>query len=397
MAKSPYKKYKYMMMLGHFCTDINQGALPAILPFLIIHNNISYTQAAGLVFAANFISSIIQPLFGYFGDKHSRPQLMALGIFLAGFGLGIIGFLENYHMIFLCVTISGIGIALFHPEGSRVANIVSGKKKGSGMSFFSFGGSLGFAVGPIIVSFAIAAWGLKGTLMLIVPSLAMSLIVLLSCKTIMRFKSEVSIKKNSNKARHPQDDWGAFCKLSLAVFCRSIVSYGLITFIPIYFVKVLNQTETFANLNLTLFAAIGAIATLYGGRFADKYGFGRIIKICFLTLLPMMLLFLQTDNALLAALFIIPMAIALNGTGSVMIVMGQSFLPNRIGFAAGIIMGVGVSIGGVAMPFIGFIGDIFGLSQAMYMLAFFAFLTLIFAFIIPKFGSKKSTNTERLN
>ncbi|MDR1285624.1 MAG: MFS transporter [Campylobacteraceae bacterium] len=389
MAKSPYKKYRYMMMLGHFCTDINQGALPAILTFLVIHNNINYTAATGLVFAANFVSSIIQPLFGYLGDKRSLPQFISLGIFLAGFGLGIVGFLENYWIIFLCVAISGIGIALFHPEGSRVANIVSGKKKGSGMGFFSFGGSLGFAVGPILISFFMSMWGSKGTIVLIVPSLVMSLIVLLSGKTIMRFKSEVSIKKVSKKAKQFRDDWGAFYKLSLAVFCRSIVSYGLITFIPIYFVKVLSQSETFANLNLTLFAAIGATATFFGGRFADKYGFNRVIKICFLALLPAVLLFLQTDNAFLAVLFIIPMAIALNGAGSVMIVMGQSFLPNRIGFAAGITMGLGVSIGGAAMPFIGFIGDKFELPSAMYTLAFFAFLTLVFAFIIPKQGSNK--------
>ena len=95
-------------------------------------------------------------------------------------------------------------------------------------------------------------------------------------------------------------------------------------------------------------------------------------------------------------LFIIPMAIALNGTGSVMVVMGQSFLPNRIGFAAGIVMGLGVSIGGVAMPFIGFIGDKFGLYSAMYMLVFFAFLTLVFSFIIPKYNSNKKDSFENL-
>lgn len=385
-----------MMMLGHFCTDINQGALPAILPFLIVHNNVSYAAAAGLIFAANFVSSVIQPLFGYLGDKRSYPQLMALGIFLAGFGLGVIGFLEDYRLIFLCAAISGVGIALFHPEGSRVANIVSGKKKGSGMSFFSFGGSLGFAAGPILVSFFISVWGLKGTLALIVPSLAMSLVVLLSCKTIKRFKSEIGIQKVSKKPKRLQDDWGAFCKLSLAVFCRSIVSYGLITFIPIYFVKVLRQTETFVDLNLTLFAAFGAAATLFGGRFADRYGFNRIVKICFLTLLPFILLFLQADNVLLAVLLIVPMAIALNGTGSAMIVMGQSFLPSKIGFAAGIIIGLGVSVGGVAMPFIGFIGDRFGLHLAMYILAFFAFLALVFAFIIPKYGSNKIAQAEKM-
>jgi FSR family fosmidomycin resistance protein-like MFS transporter len=61
MKLSPYS---YLLMLSHTCSDLNQGALPALLPFLILHNNLSYTSAAGLMFAANFVSSIVQPFFG---------------------------------------------------------------------------------------------------------------------------------------------------------------------------------------------------------------------------------------------------------------------------------------------------------------------------------------------
>ncbi|MDR1460837.1 MAG: MFS transporter [Campylobacteraceae bacterium] len=384
MKNSPYRLYKYMMMVGHICTDINQGALPAILPFLIAYNNISYTSAAGLVFAANFVSSIIQPLFGYLGDRHQRPWLIALGIFLAGAGLSVVGFLENYWEIFLCVVISGIGIAIFHPEGSRIANIVSGKKKGAGMSFFSFGGSLGFAIGPMLVSSSILIWGLKGTIILIIPAIIMSLVILSSQKTIKRFKGTQSSHKITARTKRGNDDWNAFCKLSVIVFCRSIVSYGLITFMPIYFVKILLQTEVAANLNLSIFLAMGALATLFGGRIADSYGFNRLIKICFVMLSIMIFIFLQINSPFLAALFVIPIAIALNGAGSVMIVLGQSFLPNRIGLAAGVTMGLAVSIGGVATPIIGFIGDKFGLHTAMYALLFFAVLAMIFSFVVPK-------------
>ena len=44
---------------GHLATDLAQGALPALLPFLVVKFDLSYTMAAGLVLAATVSSSVI--------------------------------------------------------------------------------------------------------------------------------------------------------------------------------------------------------------------------------------------------------------------------------------------------------------------------------------------------
>ncbi len=67
------KKFIRLFAAGHLVTDIYQGALPAMLPFLISEKNLSYAAAAFLIFAANASSSIIQPLFGIYADKISLP------------------------------------------------------------------------------------------------------------------------------------------------------------------------------------------------------------------------------------------------------------------------------------------------------------------------------------
>ena len=75
------KLANYLTMLGHLCADINQGALSAILPFLVVGAGYSYLEATMLLFASNIASGIIQPLFGWLGDRHPCPWFMALGVF----------------------------------------------------------------------------------------------------------------------------------------------------------------------------------------------------------------------------------------------------------------------------------------------------------------------------
>jgi MFS transporter, FSR family, fosmidomycin resistance protein len=149
---------------GHVWTDINQGAVPALLPFLITELHLSYVAAAGLVLAATASSSIVQPFFGQYSDRHPLPWLVPTGVALAGTGIGIAGIAGNYILLFISFVLSGIGVAAFHPESSRFANYISGNKRASGMSFFALGGNIGFALGPLLVSFLIVTFGLKGTL-----------------------------------------------------------------------------------------------------------------------------------------------------------------------------------------------------------------------------------------
>jgi FSR family fosmidomycin resistance protein-like MFS transporter len=127
------------------------------------------------VFAANMASSIVQPLFGHAADRFSKPWLLSAGLLAAGMGLALTGIVKNYHWILLLAVISGIGIAAYHPEAARRVNFAAGTKKGTAMSFFGVGGTLGFAIGPLVVTGALIQWGLKGTLVLIVPVSIMAL------------------------------------------------------------------------------------------------------------------------------------------------------------------------------------------------------------------------------
>ena len=175
---------------GHLFTDLNQGAVAALLPFLIAERGISLAAAGALVFAATVSSSIVQPLFGIFSDRRPVPALMPLGVLLAGCGMALVGVAPSYPLILLCVVLSGIGVAAFHPEAARFANYVSGSGRARGMSFFSVGGNAGFALGPALTTPLVILFGLPGTLFLALPAAVMAAVLFHELPRMLGFKPE---------------------------------------------------------------------------------------------------------------------------------------------------------------------------------------------------------------
>jgi len=122
MKNNRNERYTYLMALGHLFSDLNQGAVAALLPFLIEKNHFDYAIAAGLVFAMNLVSSIIQPFFGYVSDKYNSTWVLPAAILLAGSGFSFLGIADSYAYLIVGVVICGIGIAAYHPGGAKLTN-----------------------------------------------------------------------------------------------------------------------------------------------------------------------------------------------------------------------------------------------------------------------------------
>ena len=139
----------YLFTIGHFSIDWAQGAIPALLPYFIDTCHLSYQDAGTLVFANILLSSIIQPIFGYYADRVSRPWFAPLGTIISGVSIAAIPFVTSYWVLFFLSMISGLGSAIYHPEAARMVNGLAGEHKGKALGTFSVGGNAGFAVGPM--------------------------------------------------------------------------------------------------------------------------------------------------------------------------------------------------------------------------------------------------------
>lgn len=357
------KSYRhYVITFGHLCADISQGALSAILPFLIAAYHYDYTTAAMLVMASNLVGSIIQPLFGHIADKKDNPLMMIGGVLLSGGGMALTGVISQFWGLCIAVIISGIGASMFHPQAAQLINRYSDEDNlGSHMGIFSFGGSLAFTLGPILATGSIALFGLKGTLVFFIPALIFGA---MSSFMFPRHRTAASDAENTSAEEISpyRDRWGAFAKLGALVGCRSIVYSGINTFLVLYFVDVLDQTEYIGNMFLSFYYAVSAIAVLAGGRLADSFGHRKTVWLSFTILLPAMILFTVSQNLWLCVLMLVPMSAGLNMGYSPLVLMAQRYLPNHVGFASGITLGLIVSVGGITAPVFGKIGDLYGLT-----------------------------------
>ncbi len=70
------------------------------------------------------------------------------------------------------VLLSGVGVAGYHPEGSKLAHFVSeDDKAGTAMAIFSVWGNLGHGLGPILAVAVLSFSGLGSVHYIMIPGL----------------------------------------------------------------------------------------------------------------------------------------------------------------------------------------------------------------------------------
>ena len=373
------KVANYLTMVGHACSDINQGALSAVLPFLVATGSYSYFDVTMLILAANIASAVIQPLFGWMGDKHPRPWFMALGVFLAGVGMCGIGFFTEFWMIVCSAMVCGVGVAMFHPEGGRLANLAAGVRKAGGMSIFAVGGNIGFFVGPILCAAFLTAFGMHGTLVFLFPATACA-IVLLSFNG--RFKALGTSRKATGDAAEKPEQWGKFCLMMGVLSVRSVLSYGLMSFIPLFVMSVIGQPEAISSLTLSIFSVAGAAATILSGRASEKFGPHKLMVVCFALTAVFTVFFALNRSFAAAIVFAMLLAVVSDLCYPSSVALGMSYVPRHLGMASGFSYGIAVCVGGVAEPFLGMAGDSIGLPAVMLIIAALAAVATVLSLVV---------------
>jgi MFS transporter, FSR family, fosmidomycin resistance protein len=351
-----------LLSIAHVFNDTNQSALPAVIPWLVGHHGLTLASAATLVLAMNLSSSVVQPLFGHLSDRRSLAWVIPIALLLAASGTAIIGFSPSMPYMLLGALISGIGVAAFHPEGSRFANYFSGANRASGMSFFTTGGYLGFALGPILVTPLLVAFGLHGIAWLLLPAAVMAILV---WRDLPRFAEARARVHRARHQRPGQDDWRGFLILAGVVAVRSVTFFAAVTFLPFFAIAVTHVGKVFGSYALAIMLVAGAAGTLWGGRLADRFDRRHVISISLVGTTIFAIAIVAIGMYAPSFALLVPAAallgLSLGSSAGVLVVIGQEYLPHRIGIASGVTLGLAVTIGGLAAPAFGYIGDHYGL------------------------------------
>jgi len=370
-----------LLALGHLVTDVNQGSLPALLPFLKHAHGLSYAAVGSIVLAANLMSSLIQPVFGYLSDRTTRRWLLPLSVATSGTGLALTGVAPNYLSLFVLIFVMGLGVAAYHPEGYKTATGVAGDRKATALSWFSLGGNIGVAIGPPLITALVTGFGLVGSLGMLVPSLMMAALLV----AVLPWIAAASGPRPTGAAvtRAGVNRPGAMAILVTVVAIRSMASTGFTTFIPFYYVDYLHSDPRVVGPLLFVFLGAGAVATVVAGPLADRWGARSITRWAFATAVPAGVLFMLTGGITAVVMLGIVGGILIS-VFSVSVVLGQAYLPRNTGMASGLIVGFAIGAGGLGVTGLGWIADHHGVPAVLWISALLPALGFVAARFLPR-------------
>ena len=371
-----------LLIAGHFVTDINTGALPAFLPFIKESLSLSYTMTASIILVFNVTSSVIQPVFGYYSDRWSAKWLIPAGPFIASLGLALLGFGPSYTWILFFASLSGIGQASFHPEGFKTVNLLSADRKATVISLFHFGGNLGFAIGPIMATLFFIHFGLKGSLWFCLPGIIMTAVFLVIPHWKVKESSSVTELGDAKKSVSPPKRALPMTLLLLTVVLRAATRLGLLTFIPFYFINILHRDPLTAGKYLSTFLLAGTVGVIAGGPLADRYGYKRTVLFSLGSTSLFLYLFFFTSGTLSLIFFSIA-GLLIISSNAVTMAMGQSFMPQNLGMASGLVLGLAMGIGGITTTALGWVADQWGVPFTLQIIFIFPIFAFTAFFLLP--------------
>jgi MFS transporter, FSR family, fosmidomycin resistance protein len=387
-VRPPDRRRLGLLAAGHGAVDFGQGAVPALLPFLIDAHGLSLASATALLSAATIGSSIVQPLFGLWADRLSSPLLLPAGLAGSALGLGAVGLCDSYILLALALVLSGLGVAAFHPEGARLAGAASGDQRGKGMSYFSVGGNAGFALGPVLTAPICAVLGLGFTPLLALPGLVMA-VVTARRLPVLTVDARAAVAARTVTGDPERAAWWPFARLVAAAVSRTSAFFALQAFIPVWVVGHLGGSAAGGDAVLAVMLVAGAAGTLIGGRCADRFG-RRAVLVTAMAPLAVVLLALPHVGLVPFVALAALTGLAIDGPFSTTVVLGQEYLPGRHGLASGITLGLAIGLGGLLAAALGALADATSLATTMDVLPVFALLALAAAVSLPEPGAARA-------
>jgi FSR family fosmidomycin resistance protein-like MFS transporter len=362
---------------GHLAVDFASGSVPALIPFMTDRFHLGYALAAMLLLTATASSSLVQPLFGLWSDRRGALWLIPGGTLLAAVGVGGAAIAPAYPLVLLLVLAGGLGIAAFHPEGSKFAAYASGRKRASGMSYFNSGGNAGYALGAFATGQLVVWLGLVGGLVAMVPVLLASLVLVRVAPHLSALKPE----RGSSAYQRGDDRRHAMALLGVVIALRSVAWFTLLAFVPLWAVSQ-GQSKGDGNRLLFLMLLAGAVGTLLLGPVADRIGLRLTLVITQALITPLILVFVYVGG-IPGALALMLVGVCVVGTFGVTMVLSQLYLPRHVGMASGLSVGLAMGIGGVASVVFGAVADAVDLKTALTISAVAPALGVVFCLRLP--------------
>lgn len=380
--------YKILFIIGlvHLLNDSIQSVIPAMFPILEKSMGLSFTQLGMIAFSLNIVSSILQPLIGMATDKKPMPFALPLGLTSTMFGVLGLAFASSFELVILSVLFIGLGSAVFHPEGSRVAYMAAGPRRGLAQSIYQVGGNSGQALAPLITALILVPLGQFGAVWFtLVAAIAVGLLIYIATWYNRKLNFEKIAAKTRQATTKINKGISKNIKMALVlilflIFARSWYISGMTNFYAFYAIDKYGLSIKEAQLFLFAFLVAGAFGTFFGGPLADRFGKKKIIFLSMIATAPMSAIIPYMPLSVAVILLTIS-GFILMSSFSVTVVYAQELVPGKIGTMAGLTVGLAFGMGAIGSVGLGYLADMIGLPMMIICVGFLPLLGILTMFL----------------
>ena len=362
-----------LLTFGHLTIDSYSSFFSPLLPLLVEKLDLNLTLVGTLVALSSVTSSFSQPLFGFISDRLRRPWFVALGPLASAVFMSSLGLAPSYAALVTLLMLAGLGVASFHPQAAVFASEAS-PRHNLAMGFFISGGTLGFALGPLFAVGVVSIFGLERTYLAAIPGVVASMLLL---AWLARSTPRPAHHAKGVPLRELRPVLRPLSLLYMTTVSRSAVSYGFMTFLPLYLHE-RGYDLSRSGAILSLYLLLGAVGGFFGGILSDRIGGARVMALSFVGAIPLYAAFLLLPDTpglamLMIGVFVLQTSLPVN------VVLGQALSPRHSSTISSLLMGAAWGVGALLIGPIGVLADRSGLRVALAALSCLLLLGLVCA------------------
>ncbi|MFC1798874.1 MFS transporter [Thermodesulfobacteriota bacterium] len=374
------KKFIFALFLVHFSGDFFQSFVKPLLPVLATKFSLTLTQVGMIGGLSMLTAFFIQPVFGYLADRHN-PRFIALaGVVFGAICIPLVGIASGYGFILIFIGIGSMGSAMFHPSAAGMVSLYTGRHAGLSMSLFGMGGTIAFAIGPVVLAWYVTLFGLERLPYFTLFGLLFIPILI----TLLPIPQKTAVKEHTffiTLRESLGNVWKPIMIIWALAFTRALLEQATFTFIPMLF-----SAEGYSLMSIgtivSLFTVGGSISSLACGHLVDRFGFKPVYYFSFAFSTPSLYLFVHSADWLAYALSFLS-GFFIFGTLFPAVALAQKVASKSRSLVSSLIMGLAMGTGGILMPFIGRLADNFGIRPVLSCIALIPFLMLVFVRYLP--------------
>ena len=375
-----------VFFLLHFTGDFYNSFINPLLPAFAHKFSLTLTQVGLIAGISRILSFVVQPPIGYVGDHYRTRFFILGGPLLSIIFVPFTGIAPNFGILLCFVSLGCVGASMFHPTAAGMVSAYAGSRFAFSMSFFNFGGTLAFGVGPVFITWFVARYGLKASSYTAI--LGLVLMAFLFRRVPLPTHEGL---KNYGFIGSLKEVFGGVWKPILLIWgmgvLRAFVCQSFLTFVPVLYSRE-GYSLVSVGLMVSLFNVAGAVSGVAAGLMSDKIGYKPVFYLSFFLATPALYLILFVQKGVFACAFLGGFFIL--ATLPLFLSMAMEIAPRGKSMASSLMLGLAYGTGGMMTPITGKLADLYSIRTVLEVIAALPIVMMGLVYLLP--GKKSNSN-----